>query len=97
MLNIKKATIQTSVHKRGLSEVLAEENPILAEGEVVYEIDTGYSKLGDGENSWNELPYTNTPLEDESIDMIARMVEHMFNYMFYEEISKIDVIDCGEL
>lgn len=32
-------------------------NPVLAKGEVGYESDTTYSKLGDGSSTWNNLPY----------------------------------------
>lgn len=32
-------------------------NPILQEGELALEIDTGKMKIGDGEKNWTELPY----------------------------------------
>jgi len=32
-------------------------NPVLAEGEVGIEIDTGRKKIGDGSTAWNSLPY----------------------------------------
>lgn len=32
-------------------------NPILLEGEIGLETDTGKSKIGDGEHHWNELKY----------------------------------------
>ena len=34
-------------------------NPILKAGEPGYEIDSGYFKIGNGINEWNELPYAN--------------------------------------
>lgn len=34
-------------------------NPILKAGEPGYEINTGYFKIGNGINCWNELPYAN--------------------------------------
>jgi len=34
-------------------------NPILKLGEPGYEIDTGYFKIGNGINNWDELPYAN--------------------------------------
>ena len=43
--------------RRGQSQVWADINPILAEGEPGYELDTHRLKIGDGEKSWNELPY----------------------------------------
>jgi hypothetical protein len=33
-------------------------NPILAQGEVGYEIDTSKDKVGDGVTAWNSRPYT---------------------------------------
>ena len=35
------------------------ENPILAEGEVGAELDTGEFKIGNGVTAWNSLPYAN--------------------------------------
>lgn len=32
-------------------------NPLLLDGEVVYESDTGRHKIGDGVKVWNALPY----------------------------------------
>lgn len=32
-------------------------NPVLLDGEIVYESDTGRHKIGDGVSSWNILPY----------------------------------------
>ena len=32
-------------------------NPILAEGELCIELDSGKMKIGDGINHWNDLPY----------------------------------------
>lgn len=43
--------------RRGQSQVWADINPILAEGEPGYELDTHRLKIGDGEKKWNELPY----------------------------------------
>ena len=36
-------------------------NPILLEGEVGYELDTDQYKVGDGEHTWNDLPYRGDP------------------------------------
>jgi len=32
-------------------------NPILAEGEIGYELDTGRLKIGNGSSHWSDLPY----------------------------------------
>lgn len=54
MAKILKTTFKI---RRGQSQVWADINPILAEGEPGYELDTHRLKIGDGEKSWNELPY----------------------------------------
>lgn len=43
--------------RRDTSARWAEINPILLEGEVGYEIDTKFSKIGDGATRWNDLEY----------------------------------------
>lgn len=54
MAKILKTTFKV---RRGQSQIWANINPILAEGEPGYELDTHRLKIGDGEKSWNELPY----------------------------------------
>ena len=54
MAKILKTTFKI---RRGQSQVWADINPILADGEPGYELDTHRLKIGDGEKSWNELPY----------------------------------------
>lgn len=44
-------------------------NPVVAEGEIGYELDTGKIKVGDGINAWNDLPYRMTK---EHGDLIGR-------------------------
>ena len=39
------------------SATLSSPNPTLAAGELCFEIDTGFAKLGDGTTPWNSLPY----------------------------------------
>lgn len=43
--------------RRGASTAWAAANPILAQGEFGYEINTGKLKVGDGSTSWNSLSY----------------------------------------
>lgn len=43
--------------RRGLAARWAEVNPILAEGEPGFELDTYKLKIGNGEKAWNDLPY----------------------------------------
>jgi hypothetical protein len=44
--------------KRGLAASWTQINPVLAQGEVGAEIDTGQLKVGDGVSHWNNLPYS---------------------------------------
>lgn len=43
--------------KRGLEEAWGRVNPILAQGEPGFVIDTNRLKVGDGVTAWNELPF----------------------------------------
>lgn len=43
--------------RRGTTAEWTEENPILLEGELSYEIDTYLMKVGDGSTRWVDLPY----------------------------------------
>lgn len=44
-------------HTKYTAAALTAKNPLLLDGEVVYESDTGRSKIGDGVNKWSALPY----------------------------------------
>jgi len=44
--------------RRGTASDWTSVNPILAEGELGYELDTRYFKVGDGVLHWNDLEYT---------------------------------------
>lgn len=44
--------------RRGTAAQATSINPILAEGELGVELDTGKFKLGDGVTAWNSLPYS---------------------------------------
>lgn len=43
--------------RRGSAYLWKSVNPVLAEGEAGFEIDTGRLKIGDGYNNWNDLQY----------------------------------------
>jgi hypothetical protein len=43
--------------RRGTTQEWTEENPILLEGEIGYEIDARTWKVGDGVTAWIDLPY----------------------------------------
>lgn len=46
-------------------------NPVLEDGQIGYETNTGFSKIGDGVTAWRLLPYTSVPMiSDEIIDAL---------------------------
>lgn len=47
-------------------------NPVLAEGEPGYEVDSGKVKIGDGLRPWSELPY----VSGDGVPMSA-LIEHV--------------------
>lgn len=47
--------------RRGTVTEWATANPILSQGEVGYEFDTGKFKVGNGSSPWNALPYSSGP------------------------------------
>lgn len=50
-------------------------NPILAEGEIACELDTGYIKVGNGIDKWTDLKYANRELQTGSlIDLATQQV-----------------------
>lgn len=44
--------------RRGTAATWTSANPTLAAGEMGYETDTGFYKIGDGTTAWNSLKYT---------------------------------------
>lgn len=44
--------------RRGTAAQWSAANPLLAEGEMAVELDTGKFKVGDGIRNWNQLDYT---------------------------------------
>jgi hypothetical protein len=43
--------------RRGNAEDWSNAEPVLDQGEIGYELDTGRVKIGDGESIWSRLPY----------------------------------------
>lgn len=61
--------------RRDTAENWQQHNPILAEGEIACEIDTGYLKVGNGRDKWTDLTYANRELQTGSlIDLSAQQV-----------------------
>lgn len=68
--NIDKINLDAILHKRGSAADLKEANPLLLAGEVIYESDTGKSKLGDGTKHWNELSYADATVVVDDLSAI---------------------------
>ena len=46
--------------QRGTAAALTATNPVIADGQAVYETDTGRIKIGDGVTAWVSLRYVTT-------------------------------------
>ena len=55
-------------HPKYTAAALKAANPLLLDGEVVYESDTGRHKIGDGVNKWKEAP---SPTKAEPVPAVA--------------------------
>ena len=53
------AVITQIQFRRGTASQWSSSNPTLAAGELGYETDTGYFKIGDGTTAWNSLSVLN--------------------------------------
>jgi hypothetical protein len=51
------ARVRRITFRRGPAYEWTNENPILGPGEPGFEIDTGYLKIGNGNDEWQRLPY----------------------------------------
>ena len=49
--------------RRGLASAWTSANPVLAEGEWGFEIDTRLAKCGNGSTAWNSLDYRTLPIQ----------------------------------
>ena len=55
-------TIERSILRRATSANWASADPVLAEGELGFEVDTGKMKIGDGVKTWTALDYDLIPI-----------------------------------
>lgn len=60
-------------HPKYAAAALKAANPLLLDGEIVYESETGRRKMGDGVNAWNGLPYL---ADGEAIPALAWKVQN---------------------
>lgn len=82
--------------RRDMAAVWASANPVLAQGEPGFEIDTNCFKIGDGVTSWNSLAYAmstkmdKTHTHDQSVASATWIVTHGLN-----KFPSVVVIDSG--
>lgn len=60
-------------------------NPVLRQGQLAYESNTGKAKLGDGTTAWADLPYL-TGSSNEILDQTAVLQDH-FNHAYFKAES----------
>ena len=56
------------IHRRDLAADWTADDTVLAEGEIGYETDTGWHKIGDGVTAWTSLIYYHGPPWLQAID-----------------------------
>lgn len=97
--------------RRDRSTSWARINPILAQGEIGYELDTNQFKIGDGRSFWSDLPYFASvdsiqveempELEPENLGKIYQYVglsnQNYVNGYFYKHCSETIEVDKPSL
>jgi len=68
---------------RGTAAALTATNPVIADGQAVYETDTGLCKIGDGVTAWASLRYVTVRANDMTTGTldVARQAIHPFLLM----------------
>ena len=70
--------IQTTFKfRRNTSEYWEQKNPLLAEGEPCFELDTGKLKIDNGTTTYNDLPYINSTITAISTDLLTQGTEEI--------------------
>ena len=66
-------------HPAYTAAALKAKNPVLLDGEVVYESDTTRHKIGDGTTAWNALPYAKGDFDGPlAADKVSQDATHRF-------------------
>lgn len=73
-------------HPRYPAATLKAANPVLLDGEIVYESDTNLHKIGDGKTAWNSLPYAGGG--DIPGKILAEQIEQTALYRFVSDAEK---------
>lgn len=77
----------------GTYPILNAENPVLAEREIVLELDTGRFKVGDGTTAWLDLPY-------KLVDFIFTKADERYARAlprWFERYATVDRPDAGSV
>ena len=79
--------------RRNLASYWAEKNPVLAEGEPCFELDTGKLKIGNGTTAYNDLSYINSDsvqIEIATKDIIGAVLSS-------DEKNQVSVDESGHM
>ena len=92
--------IQTTFKfRRNTSEYWEQKNPLLAEGEPCFELDTGKLKIGNGTTAYNDLPYINSEsvqIEIATEDVIGAVLSSTEkNHVSVDEKGRMEVNEIG--
>ena len=85
--------------RRNLASYWTEKNPVLAEGEPCFELDTGKLKIGNGTTAYNDLPYINSDsvqIEIATEDVIGAVLSSTEkNHVSVDEKGHMEVNEIG--
>lgn len=85
--------------RRNTAEYWKNTNPVLAEGEPCFELDTGKLKIGNGTTTYNDLPYINSDsvqIEIATEDVIGAVLSSAEkNHVSVDETGKMEVNEIG--
>ena len=85
--------------RRNLASYWEEKNPVLAEGEPCFELDTGKLKIGNGTTAYKDLKYINSDsvqIEVATKDIIGAVLSSdEKNQVFVDESGHMEVNEIG--
>ncbi len=94
---MRTLNIQRIQHTTGTAEVLRQKNPLLLEGEIIFESDTSKAKVGDGVHTWNELDYWHTEISVASNEDTDKMIDEVFGKDVSPTGTNADVATDNEI
>ena len=85
--------------RRNLASYWEKKNPVLAEGEPCFELDTGKLKIGNGTTAYNDLQYINSDsvqIEVATKDIIGAVLSSdEKNQIYVDESGHMEVNEIG--